>query len=282
MAWTDPDTVKKHLPDLQRRPDRLRDVPVRLDDYGTAELPARGIIENSERVKIPAAGTPVRESPLVLTGEVWKSLTYDQLLPQSLTLAADDTLQTLYQLDRDFAVDWAGGRLRRLPGSTIPDGGTVAAYYARYQIAVRGADYAIDYAAGTLSALPGGILHPGTTVYLDCELSAAGDVDALVETALAEAEDLILARLKPEYGPESTDPGLRTGAGALTLAILCRALAARALADGAASAEGRARGWRELADAYDDFARRALMPFLAPPALPSAARKGNTSWWDNP
>lgn len=61
---------------------------------------------------------------LVLTGEEWNRLRYHDVQPGSLTVftvALDGTGYREFTEGADYAVDWAGGRLRRLPDSSIGD-----------------------------------------------------------------------------------------------------------------------------------------------------------------
>ncbi|MFH0765402.1 MAG: hypothetical protein V2A61_03175, partial [Calditrichota bacterium] len=208
----------------------------------------------------------------------WKALDYDQLIPQEIVAAADEGLSAVYELDKDYAFDPATGKIRRIAGGAISDGASVTVYYRRYTEKTRDVDYVLDEASGTLAVTTSGTLEPSTTVYVDYQIAATSGADQLIEEAIKEAEDKIATRLKDSYSAESTDQGLITGATELTLAIIDRGLASRALSDGGTAAEGRARGWRELSEHYERAGWMTLRPFLAGVSLRPPEKKANQSW----
>ncbi len=134
MSWTDTDTVKKHLFDLDLRPQAHTDVVVRIDADGKGQLPHRGIVAQSDKVKRVLQLEPTAQSGVTLSGETWVQLAYGDLLPGQVVVADDDGLAAVYQLDRDYAFDPAAGKLRRIAGGAISDGASVQVYYRRYEV----------------------------------------------------------------------------------------------------------------------------------------------------
>lgn len=67
----------------------------------------------------------VRGESLLLAGEEWRSLWGESLSPGTLTVRSrfgiNDENCVVYERGRDYEADPAGGRIRRLPGSRIPD-----------------------------------------------------------------------------------------------------------------------------------------------------------------
>ncbi len=278
MSWTDKETVMAHLLALERKPTTVTDEAAKVSAEGKATLNHKGLVNGSETVKIELQLEPCYQANVALNDETWTSLSHAELMPGEVVVATDSGLETVYQTDKDYCFDAKTGKLRRIAGGGIGNGEAVQVYYRRYQPLVKDIDYSIDYAAGSLTRIPGGAMKLDTTVFVDYELTAAASVEALAEEAVTEAEDKIVRRLKSDYTAESTDQGLVTGATELTLAILCRSLAAQALADGLTSAEGRSRGWRELADKYETAAWITLRPFLTQPALAGSVKKANSNW----
>ncbi|NQU06617.1 MAG: hypothetical protein HQ568_11035 [Calditrichaeota bacterium] len=278
MSWTNSTTVKKHLFDLDKLTVNYADVKTKFGATGVAELPHKGLVSGSGKVKALASFEPVSDSGITLNGETWSDLTYENLQPDEIVLAVDEGLDTVYQLDKDYAVDFENGKVRRIDGGSIGDGSVVAVYYMRYSVKVKDTDYTIDYDNGQVSVKAGGSLEPDTDVWVDYQLSAASGADQLIDEAITEVEDKILANLKDEYDASSTEQGLKTGAVELTMAVVCRGLASRALSDGKTSAEGRARGWRDLSVQYELAAWRSLRPFLKSPQIAAGSKKGNQSW----
>ena len=268
MSWTDTTSVRKHLIDLDQVLTEFNDVRIQFDNDGNAQLPHRGIVTSSESVKRLMSVEPTEQSGVTLNDETWVQL----------VVAEDDGLQTVYLEGVDYAINWTDGKIRRIDGGAISNGSAVQLYYQRYEVMTKDIDYTIDYATGELTVKVAGSLEADTTVLVDYQLSAASGVDDLISQAITQAEDKILARLKDDYNDSSSDQGLITGATELTLSVLCRALASRAVSDGGTSAEGRARAWRELALTYQTAAWHTLRPFMKIPAMNSGAKKANQSW----
>jgi len=281
MSWTDSDTIKKHLLNLDKLPVQYRDVPVALSATGSGSLPHRGLIPLLEKVKRLAQLEPTAQGSVQLSGETWVQLGYDQLKPDGIVVAADASLAVVYRLGQDYAADLPAGKIRRISSGDISGGQSVQVYYQRYQAMARDVDYTINYTSGEITLTTGSGLEPETTVWVDYQVSAASGADQLISLSITEIEDKILCRLKDEYGAGSSDQGLKTGATELALAAVCRGLASAALADGGASPEARARGWRELADSFETAAWQTLRRFLKPPDFRSAGKQANDSWkWE--
>jgi len=278
MSWTTSEIIKKHLFDLDQQPSEYNDVEVKLNSYGVGYTPHRGLVSSSEKVKRLVSMTPTEQSGVTLSGETWIQLSYDKLLPDRIVVAYDKGLSTVYQLDKDYAFDPSGGRVRRIDGGSIANGSSVEILYHRYEVLTEDTDYTIDYDIGKLTMKSGGSLEPDTTIRVDYQTSAASGADQLISEAITEAEDKILSNLKDEYNGSSTDQGIKTGATELTLAVICRGLASRALSDGLTSAENRSRGWRDLAQQYELAAWHTLRPFLKSPQMIQGLKKSNQSW----
>jgi len=278
MSWTDITTIKKHLADIDRVVTEFRDVPVTVGSDGSGQLPHRGILSGTVAIKRIAALAPDTETSVALTGEGWTNLAHSQLMPGEIVVSGDSSLTTVYLADVDYVADFAEGRIRRISGGAIPDSSTVTVSYRRYTLLTESVDYTVNLSGGTFSRVSGGDLNPDVTVYADYEVSAGCAVDDLAETAIAEAEDKIAARLKSDYSTASTDQGLVTGATELSLAIICRALAARAVTDSVPGAEGRGKIWLELAARYEQAATVTLRPFVESFPVQPGSKKSNASW----
>lgn len=278
MGWTDSETVKKHLFDLDQRFTEFTDASVRIEGNGMGSLPHRGIVASSDTVKRIMQLEPTSQSGVILNGETWRQLSCDNLVPEQIVVCIDEGMGTIYHLDQDYAFNPAEGKIRRIEGGNIPDGGSVQTYFRRYEIMNSSTDYTLDNEAGTLTIKSGGNLVAESTVWVDYQVSVASGADQLISEAIIEAENKILSRLKDEYDGNSQDQGLKTGATELTLAIICRSLVSQALADGCTAAEARARGWRELSETFSRSAWITLAPFLAVPVIRHGDKRSNQSW----
>ncbi len=278
MSWTSSEIIKKHLFDLDRLPTEYNDVAVKFNAAGKGLLPHKGLVASSEKIKRLAAMIPAEQSGVTLNGETWVQLNHDNLFPGEIVVTADSDLDTVYEANKDFACNAATGKVRRIASGSINEGAVVKVYYLRYEVMSKTVDYNIDYDSGEITIVVGGSLEPETTVWVDYQISTASGADQLIDEAITEAEDKILSLLKDEYNASSEEQGIKTGAAELTLSIICRGLTSRALGDGETSAEGRARGWRELAVQFETSAWRTLRPYLHTPQLVKGAKKSNQSW----
>ncbi len=278
MAWTDSDTVKKFLPGLTGGATSFRDVPLILSDTGVGQLPHTGLVLASEVVK--RLGNDDVEGPeaVTLPSETWVALPDSALLAGEVVAADNWQLETVYSEGVDYLIDTIEGKIRRIAGGAISGGATVKVWYRKYEVLAKDVDYEIDYATGTISLAEESEIPPGATLAVDYELNAASSVEDLIPEAIIQAEDKIVRRLKSGYTTASTDQGLVTGATELTLAIICRSLAVRALGDGLPAAQSRGKSWLELSSLFDRSASKTLKPFMSVPALASGGVQGNGSW----
>ena len=93
MSWTDSDTIKKHLLDLDRLPTEYREVSVDLNASGVGTLPHKGIVITSEKVKRVASLDPTSQSGVGLTAETWATLSYTDLVPDRMIVAGISLLK---------------------------------------------------------------------------------------------------------------------------------------------------------------------------------------------
>ncbi len=278
MAWTDSDTVKKFLPGLTGGAAQFKDVAVTLDMAGSGSLPHTGILSGSEVVKRHASGGIDGPEAVALPAETWIALPDAALVSGELVVGDGWQLTTVYEEGRDFLVNAAEGKIRRIDGGGISAGATVQVWYQKYEVMVNDIDYTINYSNGTIALTSGSEIPAGATLKVDYELNAASSVEDLIPEAITQAEDKILRRLKSDYTTSSTDQGLITGATELTLAIICRSLSVRALGDGLSAAQSRGKSWLDLASQFERSASRTLKPFMTVPAIARGGVQGNFSW----
>lgn len=271
MSWTDANTVKTHLLGFAVDALKVRGVEATLEEFNPVQLTHRNLLSGSVRVAALEMSEPQGPVAISLTGTTWYPLGTTDLLPGSLTLADNSRLETLYIENVDYAVRHESGEVKRLPGSSIPEGVQIQAWFLPLNVYDWGNDYSVDHAAGTVMRVIGTSLPDPARVIVDYTTNAAASTDSLIARVITEAEDKITARLREEYSPASTDEGLKTGATELTLAMICDDLALHALETGTdASADDRARRLMDLAHRYEARAAATLARFLTQP-LPSEA-----------
>jgi hypothetical protein len=276
MSWTDIDTVKKHLMQSEVAIASVENEEHTLVGTTAVQLNSAIITEDSEEVKTIDANEPYSEGAVVLNGTSWKNLSREDLVPGSVVVANDAIHSNFYIEGTDFVTDYENGRLKRVAGGAIGDGATVYVWFSFYTLHTRDTDYTIDYDAGTVARMAGGSIADGGIVYVDYTTTASTVPDALIEEAIVEGEDKILARLAEGYSADSTDQGLITGATELAIAIICNAKAMdimnRTHADSSDDMSGQ---WRVMSLRFEYQAWKTLSRFLAKPAIRGAKTRVN-------
>ncbi len=242
------------------------------------QLNSAVITEDSEKVKTIDLSAPYEAGGKILNGTSWRSLDHEEIVPNSVVVADDALRSTVYTEGEDYVIDYDQGKIRRIAGGAIGDGATVYIWYLYYTVHTCDTDYTIDYDAGTLVRIGAGNIADGGIVYVDYTTTASSVPDALIEEAITEAEDKIVARLSDGYSASSTDQGLKTGATELAIAIVANAKAMNIMNRLQSSdSDDMARQWREMSHRYENQAWKTLSRFLNKPAVRAAKTSINMS-----
>ena len=273
MPFTSPELVRAHLSGLRAGAMPILGVSAVLTGTASVQLPHAGVTEGSVIVKALRLDTPVHES--VTLGSEWTGLSHTQLVADSVLAAADGSLSTVYAENADYIADYAGGRLKRLPDGAIQQGQNVTVWYDYYHVYTEGDDYAVDAANGILSRKATGAIADGQTVFVDYVVGLGTIADAVIESAIAEVDEAVLAMLDPQYQDQAV-PGIVIGETHWAVATVCRMRAAASLAESgilSGTTHNLARVWLELADRYQHSGQDRLARFAAPHSGLRAARK---------
>lgn len=248
MAFTNMDTVRQHLRQEGAVRDTFADVTVQLLAASPVALLHANLKAGTVRVKGKEIGTP--RSQVVTLASQPVVLANQQVIPDSVVVASDSSLGTIYTENTDYHVDHAEGKLARIATGMIGSGTAVTVWYYAYRLYVEGVDFTVNYEKGTIRRITSGAIEDGQTVFVDYQTLTGGFDDAQIANAITEADDLLLKLIDASY-QDSADQTLITAETYLALAILCRAKAAAALeTTGMSGAAQIAVGWRELADKY--------------------------------
>ena len=279
MPWTNLATVRKHLQETSIAATVIENEEHVLIGENEAQLEHKSITSSSEEVKTIDLASPYTAGQKTLTGTNWTTLTHENLVPDTMVVTADEALDTVYIEGTDYVVDYELGKLKRTAGSSIQSGGTVYVWYFYFSVHVKDTDYEIDYDSGELNRIDGGGIADTSTVYVDYTTSAGTVTDDLINQAITEAEDKILARLKDGYDASSADQGLKTGATELALSIICNAKAMdMMLKQPSDQADGAANQWRGISKRYQAQAWETLDRFLQSRSRRAPLAKTNESW----
>ncbi len=276
MSFTNLTLVKKHLLQSAFGLLEISAIPATLIEYSELELPHHNIVENTEVVKRVETLAPYEEGYVQLSGYNWRALSRQHLVEGSPVVTLGDTFTTIYVEEKDYIVDYPTGKIRRVPGTTIPDSQPLTVFYYAYRLFSRDTDYEFDPVLGTMCRSVTSAIPDGGHVLIQYSVTAGSVTDDLILEAITEAEDRIVRSLSGDYSASSADQGLKTGATELVMAILARDLAGDTLArrlttDGAP----RAKEWLNLSGMYETRAWQTLSPFLDPFALHSSEKRTN-------
>lgn len=278
MSWTDTATIKKHLMQSDVAISTVENEEHTLWAEDEAQLHSAVITEASETIKTIDLNQPYEEGAKILSGTSWRTLSRAEITPGSMVVADDAIRSNIYIEGTDYVIDYDEGKIRRVAGGSIADGGTVYVWYLYYTVHVKDTDYTIDYTDGSLARIAGGGIADGGIVYADYTTTASTIPDALISEAVTEAEDKILARLADGYDGSSSDQGLKTGATELAISIICNAKAMDIMNRlHSNDSDNMAEQWRELSERYARQAWETLSRFLSKPSLRAARTKINLS-----
>lgn len=252
----------------------IANVHVPLNGTLSVSLPHRSLIDTSVVVKARRPQSLKRET--VTLNDDWVSLVHTHLVDDTVLVAHTESLDRVYTANVDVLIDAQAGRVRRVSDGVIAFGQDVAVFYDHYHLYTADDDYRVDADAGTIRRQSTGAIADGQTVLVDYDVSVNAIPDSVVEEAINDAAEAVLAIIDPRFH-DQLFPGLVIGETHLAVATICRMQALSVLADTTASqstALAHARVWTDLAQSYETTARDRLRRFAAPvPALHSP-RKG--------
>ena len=248
MAFTNSETVRQHLSQSGAVRDTFTDVPVMLQAASPVALLHSNLKSGSVLVKGKEIGTP-RYQSVVLSSQP-AALAEQNIIPDSVVVASDGSLGTIYTENLDYHIDHIGGKVARVATGNIASGASVAVWYYAYRVYTEGIDYTVNYERGTIRRAPAGAIEDGQSVFVDYQTLTGGFDETQIATAITEADDLLLKLIDASYA-DSNEQALITAETYLALAIIFRTKAAATLETTAISGAAEiARGWRELADKY--------------------------------
>ncbi len=266
MALTDRETVKKviqservYIPDVENN-------RVQLTLFEAGQLEFSNITLDSESVKIIRVNSPQADShnPITLNDQDSVDLDAQKIVPDTVVVASDLILTTVYVENDDYVIDYLNGTIERTSlGSAIANGGTVYVWYLPFVVLVSGDDYNFDYNAGTLKRRAGSTIPNKATLYVDYNHAAVEPADNLLEELIIEMESFIEPRLKGGFSLDSDDPGLKSASTNFVLYLYCLSASLKELRfAGRDNSDDIARRWQDLSEKYLNAAKSMFSKFL--------------------
>lgn len=267
MALTDRETVFKVLQSGGvTNPERLNE-ELQLNVYDWEQLEQSNVTEGSECVKIIRVNTPQADShnAITLNDQVGVDLDAQKIVRDSVVIASDLVLTTVYTENSDYIIDYENGVVARTTsGSTIANGGQVFVWYIPFVVLSEGDDYSIDYESGLVRRRIGGSIPNEATVYVDYNHTEISASSALIGELIEEMEAFVEPRLKSSYSLESTDKGLKAASTNYVLYSYCLAAGMKELTTARRDqSDDLAKQWGMLGDKYLANAEKMFAKYLS-------------------
>jgi len=267
MALTDIETVKKVIQSDKVFVSEQLNNRLKLVLFNKAQLEFTNITEDSEKVKIIRVNAPHADShnPITLNDQDPVDLDAQKIAWDSVVVASDLILTTVYVESDDYIIDYENGAVSRSSiGSTIPNGGTVYVWYIPFVVLTTGDDYNIDYNTGEINRRAGSSIPNNATVYVDYNHTETAPGDALLLELIEEMEAMIVPKLKGGFSVDSADKGLKAAATNYVLYAFCLAASLKELnIAGRNTSDDLARRWHDLADKYLALAKSMFSKYLS-------------------
>lgn len=234
--------------------------------FEEAQLEHHNITEDSETVKIILDGEPVADTgnPITLNDQVAVNLASQKLVWNSVVVAADLGLATVYIENVDYIIDYFNGTIERTSaGSSIPNGGAVYVWYMPYTVLTSGNDYNINYNEGWIKRRAGTSIPSKATLYVDYQHGDTTPSDTLLEELIGEMEAYIEPRLGAGLTMESDNKELKAAATNFVVYSYCLAAGVKELqVAGKDKSDSLARRWGELGERYLALSRQLFSKYL--------------------
>lgn len=250
MSFTTKAIVKKHILDHHLGSTLIENEPVRLTGNDSVSLQRRMILKDSEKVKGKEQIEPVEEI-VSFSGSDTFGLSHSELMLDTVVVAGDSSLGTVYLENIDYSIDYDAGEIQRIDSGSLAAGAGVVIWYLYYRIYQRGVDYDIDYMKGTLRRRSSGDIESGQRVLVDYTAEYGGLDDEAIDNAITESHEQVLSYIDNAHS-DSADRSLVSGETYLTVSIICRIRAMEAVspARGGATNAVEAKSWSALSDTY--------------------------------
>jgi len=258
MPFTTKEIVKKHILDHHIGSTSVENEPIQLSGNDYVELRHRMILRDSEKIKGKEQIEPTREE-IDFSGSDSLNLSHSELMPDTVVVASDSSLGTIYAENVDYQIDYDSGGISRIQSGTIPSGGAAVIWYLYFRLYQNGVDYDLDYQRGKLRRRSTGDIESGQRVLADYSAEFGGLDDEAMDNAITEADDQILSFID-DIHRDSSDRSLVTAETYLAVSIICRIRAMESMSPARNPSNGAAdaKSWSALSDMYKQEAYSLL------------------------
>ncbi len=246
MSYTNVELVRKYITFGDLPGGLQNNYPIIFAGLEDISLPGHGIIKDTVVVKAIGSAEPTYEA--VTLGDSPISLANTQLVPNSVAVASDSSLGTIYTENADFAIDYTNGKITRIDGGEIGGGSKTALWYQYYTQYNEDADYSVSYQSGKITRLAGSAIQIGQMILIDYQLLQSFLNDEIIVEAVNQANAIVEGAIDTgqTFG---ADLVLQTAATYLAISLLCRIEAAGCLRYGG-NGDRETRWWLSLGESY--------------------------------
>lgn len=270
MSYTSSEQIRHHLVIPFPIEDQVMDQPVTMSGSDYVRFYGGAVDAESFRVKSIRSRKPTRTTITFSNGST--VIAANSIVPDSVVVASDSSLGTVYVENVDYIVDYGNGSLAMKAGGVLSSNDQVTVWFLPYALYESTNDYSLDATHGRIRRLAGGDIAVGETAWIDYRPVYVSVADEIVDNAVTMANGMIEREVDLE-GQYETDSSLSAAATYRALEIVCRAAASRELAS-QGGADKVAAGWMKLSDDYATRSDLLLRNFRAPYSGPRAPVQG--------
>lgn len=269
MSFTSVETVRKHILEKHLGINTIESESLRLNAENYAGVAFPPIQKDSVTVKALTQNQPESQNICFVSGDQ-VTLNKKPIARDTIVIASDSSLGTVYRENVDYLVDYGTGTITRIGGGIITAAQSLVIWFLPYRIYTPDIDYRIDYAGGRISRIADGAIFSGQEIEIDY-ISEFGIVDDnVIVNAIDEANESVLNYIDSAY-VDSTDRSLVIGETYLAIAIVCRIKAVESISSGISG--NPKSSWLALAEQYKIEAYSFLEKFAASAGNFSAPKK---------
>ncbi len=190
MLYTNIEKVKQHLVSEFPTHSRVFDQPAVLINVDSVTFFGGPVEEASVEVK--SIQSNELKKVTVTLGVVSTILPDDLLVRDTVVVASDSSLGTVYIENKDYIVDYSKGVLTIKSGGVLISGQAVVVWYGCYFSYLISSDYVLNVLDGSIRRTPSGDIASGETILLDYSTKFQIYIDVIIQKAVDEANDLIV------------------------------------------------------------------------------------------
>jgi len=257
MSYTNINLVRNHFALDMLESAVAGQIELKVSGTDWINLPGRSIKSGSLFVGAIRKNEPSSEK--IILGSSPVSLSVKNIAADSVTVASDKSLGTIYTETIDYTLNPDSGEITRISDGSISPDSEVTVWYFYYEPYTVGEDYSSDYQWGRIKRLTGGNIADGQMILVKYKLSSANYEDGLLESVVAEANAIVQSKIDPE-GRFGADPVLQAAASYLAVSLACRSTAVICVGTGM-NQKQVSSDWLRFADSYRNDYEALLKSF---------------------